>query len=73
MYFHPWEFDPEQPRPAHLPLKTRFRHYLNQKRALTRMRCLLRDFQWAPFRQVYADAIAGASAAPVASDLVAHN
>lgn len=59
MYFHPWEFDPEQPRPAGLPLKTRFRHYLNQGRALTRMRRLVRDFAWAPFREVYANAIAG--------------
>jgi hypothetical protein len=72
MYFHPWEFDPEQPRPDHLPLKTRFRHYLNQGRALARMGRLLRDFRWAPFRRVYADAIAGAGATNLASDLVAH-
>ena len=25
-YFHPWEIDPEQPRPEGLDLKTRFRH-----------------------------------------------
>lgn len=28
-YFHPWELDPGQPRPAGIGLKTRFRHYLN--------------------------------------------
>lgn len=72
MYFHPWEFDPEQPRPAGLPLKTRVRHYLNQKRAFARMRHLLSDFQWGPFRQVYADAIAGAGIANLQSDLVAN-
>ncbi len=28
-YFHPWEVDPDQPRVAGAPLKSRFRHYLN--------------------------------------------
>ncbi|MGE3849438.1 MAG: XrtA system polysaccharide deacetylase [Gammaproteobacteria bacterium] len=59
MYFHPWEFDPEQPRPTGVPAKSRFRHYLNQGRALARMRRLLEDFRWGPFRDVYARAIAG--------------
>ena len=59
MYFHPWEFDPEQPRPQGLPAKSRIRHYLNQGRALARMRRLLCDFQWGPFCDVYASAIAG--------------
>ncbi|HEX7987493.1 MAG TPA: XrtA system polysaccharide deacetylase, partial [Duganella sp.] len=31
-YFHPWELDPGQPRPAGIGLKTRFRHYLNLHR-----------------------------------------
>jgi len=55
MYFHPWEFDPEQPRPPGISLKTRFRHYLNQGRALKRMERLLQDFSWAPFKTVYAE------------------
>lgn len=59
MYFHPWEFDPEQPRPPGLSAKTRFRHYLNQGRALDRMRRLLRDFRWRSFGEVYATAIGG--------------
>jgi polysaccharide deacetylase family protein (PEP-CTERM system associated) len=67
MYFHPWEFDPAQPRPAGLSLKTRFRHYLNQDRALGRMQRLLSDFRWAPFRQVYADAIAGSDTGSTSS------
>lgn len=57
MYFHPWEFDPEQPRPDGLSLKTRFRHYVNQSRAYARMRRLITDLKWGPFNQVYADVL----------------
>lgn len=45
-YFHPWELDPGQPRPAGLTAKTRFRHYVNQDRMESRLRQLLGDFQW---------------------------
>jgi polysaccharide deacetylase family protein (PEP-CTERM system associated) len=45
-YFHPWELDPEQPRPDNLSLKTRFRHYLNLERMEDRLERLLGDFQW---------------------------
>ncbi len=58
MYFHPWEFDPEQPRPPGLGAKTRLRHYLNQGRALARLERLLVDFSWSTFGNVYADEIA---------------
>ncbi|MEQ8230368.1 MAG: DUF3473 domain-containing protein [Gammaproteobacteria bacterium] len=71
MYFHPWEFDPEQPRPSGLTFKTRLRHYINQGRTLTRMRALVRDFRWDCFANVYADAIAGQGLADAGSDLVA--
>ena len=57
VYFHPWEFDPDQPRPEGLSVKTRFRHYLNQHRALSRLSRLLDDFRWAPFVEVYAEVI----------------
>ncbi|MGE0383633.1 MAG: XrtA system polysaccharide deacetylase [Gammaproteobacteria bacterium] len=56
-YTHPWEYDPQQPRPAGMPLKTRFRHYVNQDRALGRLRRLLADFRWAPVREAYACAL----------------
>lgn len=59
MYFHPWEFDPEQPRPTGLSLKSRFRHYVNQKRSQSRLSRLLHDFRWGSFGEVYAEAIAG--------------
>jgi polysaccharide deacetylase family protein (PEP-CTERM system associated) len=59
MYFHPWEFDPQQPRPSGVGLKSRFRHYHNQTRSLDRMRSLIGDFSWAPFRDVYRDVLGG--------------
>lgn len=45
-YFHPWELDPGQPRPPGLPLKTRFRHYLNLGRMQARLERLTADFAW---------------------------
>ena len=52
-YFHPWEIDPDQPRPAGLTAKSRFRHYLNLQRMKPRLRRLLRDFEWGRVDQVY--------------------
>lgn len=45
-YFHPWELDPEQPRPAGIGMKTHFRHYLNLHRMEGRIKALTRDFRW---------------------------
>ena len=45
-YFHPWEVDHDQPRPAGLSFKTRFRHYVNLKRMPGRLKKLLNDFEW---------------------------
>lgn len=55
MYFHPWEFDPEQPRPPGLSIKTKFRHYLNLGRSIERMKRLLRDFSWSTMSDVYGE------------------
>jgi polysaccharide deacetylase family protein (PEP-CTERM system associated) len=52
-YFHPWEIDPEQPRPVGVDPKTRFRHYLNLSRTERRLRRLLRDFRWDRMEKVY--------------------
>lgn len=50
-YIHPWEIDPQQPRiPA--SLRSRFRHYLNLHRCEARLVRLLRDFPFAPAREV---------------------
>lgn len=45
-YFHPWEIDPDQPRPHGVSLKSRFRHYTNLNRMERRLRRLLDDFRW---------------------------
>ncbi|MEN9558948.1 MAG: hypothetical protein RLZZ502_159, partial [Pseudomonadota bacterium] len=52
-YAHPWEFDPLQPRFAHAPLKSRFRHYLNLNRTLPRFQQLLTDFRWGTMQEVF--------------------
>jgi len=45
-YFHPWEIDPGQPRQRGIGAKTRFRHYVNLSAMESRIRALLRDFDW---------------------------
>ena len=52
-YFHPWEIDPDQPRPDGLGLKTRFRHYLNLSRTQGRLQRLLADFRWGRMDEIY--------------------
>ena len=52
-YCHPWEIDPEQPRPNGMTLKTRFRHYLNLGRTESRLRTLLKDFRWGRVDQIF--------------------
>jgi polysaccharide deacetylase family protein (PEP-CTERM system associated) len=50
-YLHPWEIDPDQPR-LNAGLVGRFRHYRNLAETEHRLRTLLRDFQFAPVRQL---------------------
>lgn len=52
-YFHPWEIDPDQPRPAGIGAKTRFRHYLNLHRMEQRLENLLDDFRWGRMDEVF--------------------
>lgn len=52
-YFHPWEIDPEQPRPQGLGMRTRFRHYLNLDRTLSRLQRLLKDFRWGRMDEIF--------------------
>lgn len=52
-YFHPWEIDPEQPRPEGLGMKTRFRHYLNLDRMHVRLNQLLKDFRWGRVDEIF--------------------
>lgn len=52
-YMHPWEVDPSQPRIRDAPLRSRFRHYLNLRRVVPRLRRLLADFEWDRMDRVY--------------------
>lgn len=62
-YLHPWEVDPDQPRPAGVKLKSRLRHYLNLSRTMPRLSRLLRDFRWDRMDRVFApSSTAGAAA-----------
>jgi polysaccharide deacetylase family protein (PEP-CTERM system associated) len=45
-YFHPWEIDPDQPRVANAPLKSRVRHYSRLSAMQGKLERLLGDFQW---------------------------
>src|SRR5439155_1949124 len=45
-YIHPWEIDPDQPRPGGLPRLYSFRHYVGLERCEERFRSLLADFRW---------------------------
>ena len=46
IYFHPWEIDPDQPRVAGAPLRSRLRHYSNLSVMADKLRRLTRDFAW---------------------------
>ena len=52
-YFHPWELDPGQPRPAGIGARTRFRHYLNLRRMEGRIVALARDFHWGRMDHIF--------------------
>lgn len=62
-YLHPWEVDPEQPRPSRVSLKSRARHYLNLTRTEGRLRRLVADFRWDRLDVVFAKNLFPADAA----------
>lgn len=70
-YFHPWEIDPEQPRPQGLTAKARFRHYLNLSRMEPRLERLLSDFDWNRMDVVFAREIEGTCASSFPSRVAA--
>nr|WP_192895957.1 XrtA system polysaccharide deacetylase [Parerythrobacter lutipelagi] len=45
-YFHPWEIDPDQPRVAGAPIKSRIRHYTNLEKMAPKLRGLVHEFAW---------------------------
>ncbi len=60
-YFHPWEIDPDQPRPSGLSAKARFRHYLNLHRMEHRLTRLLDDFSWGRMDHIFMPTADGVS------------
>ena len=50
-YLHPWELDPDHPR-IPVPRRIALTHYANLKSTEGRLRRLLRDFRFAPMREV---------------------
>ena len=52
-YFHPWEVDPDQPRPAGLNTRTRFRHYVNLQHMQGKLERLLKDFPWGRVDEIF--------------------
>lgn len=50
-YFHPWEMDPEQPRPR-MPPHHRFRHYVNLHRFESKVETLLSHVKFSPASEV---------------------
>jgi polysaccharide deacetylase family protein (PEP-CTERM system associated) len=45
-YFHPWEIDPDQPRVAGAPLKSRLRHYTNLDVMARKLNRIMAAFEW---------------------------
>lgn len=50
-YLHPWELDPDHPR-IPLPRRIAATHYFNLKSTAGRFRKLLRDFRFAPMKEI---------------------
>lgn len=51
-YFHPWEIDPDQPRPEVAPLKSRLRHYTNLDVMAAKLSRLVHEFRWGRMDEV---------------------
>ncbi len=58
-YLHPWEVDPNHPR-IRLPRRIGILHYWNLGATEARLRRLLRDFRFAPMREVLGTALGDA-------------
>ncbi|MCP4362241.1 MAG: DUF3473 domain-containing protein [Chloroflexi bacterium] len=54
IYLHPWELDPDHPRPNPTP-RERFTHYHNLHRMEAKLKALLRKHQFAPMSSLFAN------------------
>ena len=50
-YFHPWELDVDQPKPA-MPWRHHFRLYVGLARMEAKIACLLRDLRFSSIREI---------------------
>ncbi|MBI5235101.1 MAG: DUF3473 domain-containing protein [Deltaproteobacteria bacterium] len=64
IYLHPWEIDPDQPRINGGRLSV-IRHNMNTHKTLARLTRLLKNFRFAPMRDVFADALSSESPNPL--------
>jgi polysaccharide deacetylase family protein (PEP-CTERM system associated) len=46
IYFHPWEIDPDQPRVANAPIKSKLRHYTKLDVMAEKLTRLSTEFSW---------------------------
>ena len=53
-YFHPWEIDPDQPRVANAPLRSKLRHYSRLRAMEGKLRGLIRRHRWGRVDRVVA-------------------
>jgi len=51
-YAHPWEFDPDQPRVAGIPMPLKFRHYVNLDKTASRLTAMIRQFSSCRFSTI---------------------
>jgi polysaccharide deacetylase family protein (PEP-CTERM system associated) len=58
-YFHPWEIDPDQPRVANAPLRSKVRHYTNLNAMAGKLRKLTKQFDWGRYDAVVAELAKG--------------
>lgn len=69
-YIHPWEIDPEQPR-LEASWRSRFRQYTGLAKAEKSLERILRDFAFAPVRQVFAKELEPAQIKPPGVETIA--
>lgn len=55
MYFHPWEFDPQQPRNRNMGFVSRFRHYTGLRSNRAKFTKLLDEFEFCTMGELLAE------------------
>ena len=64
-YFHPWEIDPDQPRVANAPLRSKLRHYSRLAAMAGKLRTLIDTHDWGRMDAVVATAARALPPVPV--------